>query len=149
MSEPTMGLYPVNIVLSNNLPGGATLYLDLLVDAPTGAVSGSGRITQALAAPYGNLFIPSISGQLEATGFPKAERLLRVTGQYGIPFGPPPMIGHIEALMTMACAVDLQWSGKGSFSYGPHAQHTARNCTVKKAGPKADVKVGTLDTVPA
>ena len=149
MSEPTTGLYRVDITLSDGLAGAPTLILDLLVNAATGAVSGNGRITQALAPPYGNLFIPSISGQLEATGFPKAERLLRVTGQYGIPFGPPPMIGHIEALMTMACAVDLQWNGKGSFSYGPHAVHTARNCTVKKAGPKADVKVGTLDTVPA
>jgi hypothetical protein len=149
MSEPTTGLYPVDIVLNSGLAGAPTLYLDLLVNAATGAVSGSGRLTRAVAAPFGNLFIPSISGQLEATGFPKAERLLRATGQYGIPFGPPPMIGHIDALMTMACAVDLQWDGKGSFSFGPHAEHTVRNCTVKKAGPKADVKVGTLDSVPA
>jgi hypothetical protein len=149
MSEPTTGLYPVDIVLNSGLAGAPTLSLDLLVDAATGSVTGSGRLTRALAAPFGNLFIPSISGQLEATGFPKAERLLRATGHYAIPFGPPPMIGHIDALMTMACAVDLQWDGKGSFSYGPHAEHTARHCTVKKAGPRADAKVGTFDSVPA
>jgi hypothetical protein len=149
MNEPTIGLYPVDIILTSGLAGAPTLHLDLLVDAATGAVSGSGRLTQAVTPPFGNLFIPAISGQLEATGFPKAERLLRASGHYGIPFGPPPMFGHIDALMTMACAVDLQWDGKGSFSYGPHAKHTSRNCTVKKAGPKADVKVGAFDSVPA
>src|SRR4051794_31743487 len=149
MNEPTTGLYPVDIILSSGLAGAPTLYLDLLVNAATGAVSGSGRLTQAVIPPFGNLFIPAIIGQLEATGFHKAERLLRASGRYGIPFGPPPMFGHIDALMTMACAVDLQWDGKGSFSYGPHAEHTSRNCTVKKAGPKSDVKVGTLDSVPA
>jgi hypothetical protein len=149
MNEPTSGLYQVDLTLNDGLQGAPTLALNLLVNAATGAVTGSGRISQALAPPFGNLAIPSISGQLEATGLPRAEKLLRVIGRYGIPFGPPPMIGHIEALMTMACAVDLQWNGKGSFSYGPHAEHTARNCTVKKVGPKADVKVGTLDAVPA
>jgi hypothetical protein len=149
MSEATIGLYQVDITLNDGLAGAPALLLNLLVNAATGAVTGSGRLTQALAPPWGSLPIPTVTGQLEAIGFPKAEKLLRVTGRYGIPFGPPPMLGHIEALMTMACVVDLQWDGKGSFSYGPHAEHTARNCAVRKVGPKADVKVGTLDAVPA
>lgn len=149
MSKPSIGLYPVDLVLSDGLAGSPTLHLNLLVNAPTGAITGSGRITQALAPPWGNLTIPTVSGQLEETGFPMAEKLVRVTGRYGIPFGPPPMIGHIEALMTMACAVNLQWNGKGSFSYGPHAEHTARNCEVRNAGSEAEPKVDTFDTVAA
>lgn len=149
MTESKIGLYRLDLSFSDGLPGAPTLWLDLVVNAATGAFNGTGRITQALAPPYGNIFIPSVSGQLEETGFPKAERLLRATGHYGIPFGPPPMIGHINALMMTACVADMEWNGKGSFSYGPHAEHTARNCTVKKVGPKADVKIGTLDSVPA
>jgi Domain of unknown function (DUF1842) len=151
MNEPTIGLYPVELIISNGLAGAPTLHLNLLVNAPTGAITGTGRITQALAPPFGDLLIPSVSGQLEETGFPKAERLARVTGRYAIPFGPPPMIGHIDALMMMACTLDLQWNGKGGFSYGPHAAHTARNCSVRKAAAKAsaETKVGTLDAVPA
>ena len=149
MSEPTIGLYRVDLVLNDGLTGSPTLYLDLLVNAPTGAITGSGRITQALASPWGDLPIPTISGQLEETGFPRAEKLVRVTGRYGIPFGPPPMFGHIEALMTMACAVDLEWNGKGSFSYGPHAEHTARNCVVRNVSSEAEAKIGTFDAVPA
>ena len=149
MSEPKFGLFKVDLVLSDGLIGSPTLYLDLLVNAPTGAITGSGRITQALAPPWGDLTIPSITGQLEETGFPSAEKLVRVTGTYGIPFGPPPMFGHIEALMTMACAVDLTWNGKGGFSYGPHAENTARNCVVRNVSVEAEAKVGTFDSVPA
>jgi len=150
MSESNIGLFPVNLTVANGLIGGPTLYLDLLVNAATGAITGSGRISRALAPPWGDLPIPDISGQMEIVGTPTAERLLRVMGRYGIPFGPPPLLGHIEALMTMACAVEFAtWNGKGGFSYGPHAEHRATNCVVTKVGPDADVKVGTLDTVPA
>jgi hypothetical protein len=149
MGQSSIGLFPVDLVLNDGLAGSPTLYLNLLVNAPTGAITGSGRITQAVAPPWGDLAIPTVSGQLEETGFPKAEKLVRVTGRYGIPFGPPPMLGHIEALMTMACAVNLQWNGKGSFSYGPHAEHTARNCQVRSAGAEAETKVGAFDAVDA
>jgi len=150
MSEQNIGLFPVDLKISNGLRGAPTLYLNLLVDAPTGAISGTGRITQALAPPWGDLPIPSVSGQMEINGTSKTERLLRVTGRYGIPFGPPPMLGHVEAQIMMACAVNFEtWDGYGGFDYGPRHEHIARNCTVTNVTPKMETTVGTLDTVPA
>ena len=58
------------------------------------------------------------------------------------------MIGHIEALMTMACAVDPSGTARAASATARTPSTTSRNCTVKKAGPKADVKVGTLDSSP-
>lgn len=150
MSEENIGLFPVDLKIGNGQAGAPTLYLNLLVDAPTGAISGTGRITQALAPQWSDLPIPSVSGQMEIDGTSKVARLLRVSGDYGIPFGPPPLIGHVEAQVMMACSVDFAtWDGFGGFDYGPRHEHTARNCTVKNVSPKIEAKVGTLDAVTA
>jgi hypothetical protein len=149
MSEENIGLFPVDLKISSGLAGAPTLYLNLLVDAPTGAISGTGRITQALAPQWSDLPIPSVSGQMEIGGMPTATRLLRVTGDYGIPFGPA-QPGQVDAQIMMACSLDFEtWNGFGSFDYGPRHEHTARNCKVTNVTPKVEAKVGTLDAVPA
>ena len=147
MGAENIGIYPVDLVISDSLIGSPTLYLNLLIDAPTGSITGSGRLTQALAPPWGDLPIASVSGQVEETGFPSAEKLVRITGRYGIPFGPPPLIGHIEATVAMACAVNSEWSGKGSFDYGPNGENTARNCVVRNVTPKAEAMIVTPTTI--
>jgi hypothetical protein len=138
MSDPNNGYYVVSVVLDNGLAGGPVLHLDLGVDASTGQVSGRGEITQAIAPPLGETMIPHVSGRIEYVGTPTAEMLVSLTGRYGIPFGPPPMIGHVEALLKTAFVVDREWKGKGSFGYGPNAEHNVRKCAVRKAATKQD-----------
>jgi len=126
MSNP-VGLYQVALRVSHgDMPGAPTLTLNLLVNAPTGAVSGNALITQALPPPYGQIAIPQVTGGIYHTGFGKDTLLVHLTGQYVVSF-PPPAIGSYLAHFSAALAVDASWSGKGSYEYGGHV---VTDCTV-------------------
>ena len=109
--------------------GGATLELDLLVDAEKGLVYGGGRITQAVTPPGGDLPIRNITGRIRHTGLGQDQLLVSLEGEYGIP-GPPPTIAIVSAKMTAALAVDRQWNGDGMFTYGPDGRQSCPKATV-------------------
>lgn len=127
MADP-IGLYPVSLRVGHgNMPGAPTLTLNLLVNAPTGAVSGNALITQALPPPFGQTHIPQVTGNILHTGFGEDTLLVHVTGQYVVSV-PPPAIGSYLAQFSAALAVDKAWSGTGTFTYGGHA---ITGCTVE------------------
>lgn len=123
-----IGLYPVSLRVSHgDMPGAPTLTLNLLVNAPTGAVSGNAMITQALPPPYGQINIPQVTGGTYHTGFGEDTMLVHLTGQYVVSV-PPPAIGSYLAHFSAALAVDRAWTGKGSYEYGGHV---ITDCTVE------------------
>ncbi|MFZ5747241.1 MAG: DUF1842 domain-containing protein [Pseudomonadota bacterium] len=115
--QEKIGLYPVKLSLAGEMPGAPSLELDLLVTAPTGKVNGTARITQALPPPYGEIFIPDVTGQINHTGFGKDTMLVGLHGDYTVSV-PPPAIGTYLAHFTAALAVDASWNGTGTYSYG-------------------------------
>jgi hypothetical protein len=109
--------------------GGATLELDLLVDAAKGQVYGGGRITQAVTPPGGDLPIQNITGRIRHTGLGQDQLLVSLQAEYGIP-GPPPTIAISQGKMTAALAVDRQWNGDGMFTYGIEGRQHCPKATV-------------------
>jgi hypothetical protein len=109
--------------------GGATLELDLLVDASKGAIYGDGRILQAVTPPGGDLPIHNITGQIRHTGLHKDQLLVALHGEYGIP-GPPPTIAIGTGKMTAALTLDRQWNGDGMFTYGVNGRQSCPQATV-------------------
>ena len=146
MSDPRKGYYTVSVILNNGLMGAPSLHLTLGVNAVTGQITGHGDITQALAPPFGELFIPYVTGQIEYVGFGDAGMLVSLEGRYAIPFGPPPLIGHINALLRAAFVVDSEWNGEGSFSDGVRAEHRVPDCKVRKVTPQRDAPVNAGET---
>ena len=131
MSGP-IGYYLVKVNVAPGgdtpMPGAPVLHLTLGVNAPTGQVNGSAEITQALPPPYGKISIPQVTGQLLHTGFGTDTVLVHVGGEYVLSV-PPPAIGSYLAKFSAALAVDADWNGKGTYSYGTH---TLTDCTVTK-----------------
>lgn len=129
-----LGLYQVSIeVAPEGIVGGASLTLNLLVNAPDGEVYGSGEITQALAPPYGNRPISDISGQIRHTGFGKDEMLVQLTGRYFMP-GPPTQPFEVECTLFAGFVVDPHWNGSGSFRYGPGGRQATKQAKVTRTG---------------
>jgi hypothetical protein len=109
--------------------GGATLELDLVVDASKGVVYGGGRITQAVTPGGGDLPIHNISGRIRHTGLGQDQLLVALEGEYGIP-GPPGTIAISTGKLTAALAVDRQWNGDGMFTYGVDGRQSCPKATV-------------------
>ncbi|HEX4695561.1 DUF1842 domain-containing protein [Sphingomonas sp.] len=128
MADTKVGLYLVNLIVQQGttpLAGAPVLHLALAVNAPTGSVNGTARITQALAPPYGDFSFP-VSGNVHHTGFGTDTLLVALKGDYVVSV-PPPAIGSFLAHFFAALAVDKGWNGTGSFIYG---NHTVAHCTV-------------------
>ena len=127
-----LGLYQVSIeVVPEGIVGGASLSLNLLVNAPDGDVYGSGEITQALSPPHGNRPISDISGQIRHTGFGKDEMLVQLMGRYFMP-GPPTQPFEVECPVFAGFVVDAHWNGAGSFRYGPGGRQATKNAKVTR-----------------
>ena len=125
---PDIGLYQVSLRVGHgDMPGAPLLTLNLLVNAPTGAVSGNAMITQALPPPNGMTHIPHVTGQILHTGLGQDTRLVHLVGQYVVSV-PPPAIGSYLAHFSAALAVDAAWVGRGSYEYNGHV---VSDCTVE------------------
>lgn len=123
-----VGLYVVNGVAGNQgVPGAPLLHFSLLVNATTGAVTGHAQQTQAVPAPYNQINIGNITGQVHAAGLGKITKLVTLQGSAVISF-PPPAIGSYLAPFTAHFAVDNEWDGQGGWTLGTH---TVENVPVK------------------
>ncbi len=117
--ETVVGLYRVALIVGNEgTPGAPLLELQLVVDAPSGRISGQAVITQAIAPPEGRIVVSNLTGQIRSLGFGPAVRVVSLEGSYEH-FLAPPAIGvatlpfSATLLIPQAC-----WDGRGSFSYG-------------------------------
>jgi len=121
MSENTtdnLGLYLVNLVMGKEgTPGAPILHLSLLVNAASGAVTGHGVQTQAVAAPGNRVEIGNITGQIHGAGFGGVTKLVALQGQAVISF-PPPAIGSYLAPFAANLGVNNEWSGEGGWTLG-------------------------------
>ncbi|MGY2732667.1 DUF1842 domain-containing protein [Sphingomonas sp. UYP23] len=116
-----IGLYQVKLLVQvgdGHLAGAPKLELALLVNAPTGHITGTAYITQALPPPYGSIEFP-VSGVLHHTGFGHDTQLVALHGDYVVSV-PPPAIGSYLAQFFAALAVDGAWNGVGTYRYGTH-----------------------------
>ncbi|WP_010183377.1 DUF1842 domain-containing protein [Sphingomonas sp. PAMC 26605] len=116
-----VGLYQVKLLVQvgdGHLPGAPKLELALLVNAPTGHITGTAHITQALPPPYGSIEFP-VSGVLHHTGFGHDTKLIALHGEYVVSV-PPPAIGSYLAQFWAALALDADWNGVGTYRYGNH-----------------------------
>jgi len=113
-----MGLYLVNGVAGNEgMPGAPLLHFSLLVDAPTGKVTGHAVQTQAVAPPSNEIKINDVTGMVRATGLGKLTKIVALQGTAYIPF-PPPAIGESVVPFSAHFAVDEAWNGVGGWSLG-------------------------------
>ncbi|MBN2526423.1 MAG: DUF1842 domain-containing protein [Deltaproteobacteria bacterium] len=87
------------------MPGAPILHLSLLVDAPTGSVTGHAMLAQAVAPPYGEIKITNITGHLQSTGFGKYTKVVALKGEALISF-PPPAIGSYLELFSGHFAIN-------------------------------------------
>ncbi|MDR6849869.1 MAG: DUF1842 domain-containing protein [Sphingomonas sp.] len=129
MSE-AVGLYQVKLLVQlgvEPIVGAPTLHLSLLVNAVSGQIHGTAHITQSLPPPYGSIEFP-VSGVLHHTGFGHDTRLIALHGEYVVSV-PPPAIGSYLAHFSAALAVDAEWNGVGTYTYG---NHTITHGTVSK-----------------
>jgi hypothetical protein len=100
LSQEAVGLYLVKLLVSNGLDGAPVLHLDLMVNAPTGMVSGTAQITQAVNPPV-VVAIPGLTGQaldILVRGAP--QRLVTLKGDY-IVCVPPPGFGCYQEHLTV------------------------------------------------
>ena len=118
-AAPLVGLYRAcGTVGKVGTPGAPILHYSLLVDAPTGTVSGMVHITQAIPGPGSNLPV-MVKGHIRALGFGKITKLVVLEGEYYYS-PPPPAIGTFQGKLTAHLAVDNSWDGQGGFEYGGH-----------------------------
>lgn len=114
----SVGLYLVNGTGGKiGTPGAPLLKYSLLVNAVTGAITGQAVQTQALAAPYNEIHISNITGQVRATGLGSYTKVVTLTGSAVISF-PPPAIGSYLAPFSAHIAVDNAWNGVGGWTLG-------------------------------
>jgi Domain of unknown function (DUF1842) len=76
-------MYLVKFVVGNQgMPGAPLLHATGTVDAPTGRISGTAEIIQAIAGPAGDIKISNVSGYIRSLGFGEAHRIVTLTGTY-------------------------------------------------------------------
>jgi Domain of unknown function (DUF1843)/Domain of unknown function (DUF1842) len=117
-----LDLYRVQCTAGNaGTPGAPLLHLQLLVDAPTGKVSGQASVTQTITPPGGNIVIHNLTGQVLKLGFGQGPvtQVVALEGTYA-QAGPPPTEYVIQLPFRAHFATDAHWNGRGGFEYGPH-----------------------------
>lgn len=108
--------------------GGLKVFLRLVVDTD-GSVFGDGTIEQS-GTQAGKMALQIESGAVHHGGTPRDQLLVSLVGRFNIPFGPPPLIGHIDALFLAALVLDQQWNGTGTLHYGSRGQSVCRKAKV-------------------
>ena len=114
-----IGAYLVNGTMGNlNMPGAPIMHFSLVVVPGANSVSGSVEITQG--SVHGQpIIVRNVKGTIRATGFGKVTKVVALEGQYTQSV-PPPAIGTYLAQFSAHMAIDDNWDGQGSFSYGGH-----------------------------
>lgn len=113
-----VGLYNVNLSLTNGIPGAPSLALRLVVNAAKNTIFGSGEIFQPLNPknPDSHIVIDELRGEIKHTGLGEVQKIAVVSGKYlGLSSdgNKGAFLGHFEANV----AVNADWEGTGSFTY--------------------------------
>ncbi|WP_167760368.1 DUF1842 domain-containing protein [Paraburkholderia pallida] len=97
------------------VPGAPILHFSLLVNPPSGSVSGIVKITQATNPPL-NVEV-KVTGTVHAFGTQPVHNVVHLAGKYPHDL-PPPAIGTIEEPFWAMFLVDQKWNGHGDFNWG-------------------------------
>ncbi|MBS1522842.1 MAG: DUF1842 domain-containing protein [Bacteroidetes bacterium] len=114
-----IGAYLVNGTAGNvGMPGAPIMHFSLVVVPSANSVSGTVEITQAIPPPNSQIVIRNVTGSIHELVFgPNVTYVIALEGVYYHTLTPP-AIGTIQEKFEAHLAVDGQWNGKGSFSYG-------------------------------
>jgi hypothetical protein len=119
-SNVLAGAYLVNGTVGNvGVPGAPIMHFSLVVVPSQNCVNGTVHITQAIAPPNNDIVVKNVKGTIRKTGFGSITQVVALEGQYLVSF-PPPVIGCYLAAFSASMAIDNNWDGSGSFSYGNH-----------------------------
>lgn len=119
-SKVLAGAYLVNGVAGNlEVPGAPVMHFSLVVVPSQNSVNGTVHITQSIAPPNSDIVIRNVHGSIRATGYGKVTKIVYLEGEYVVSV-PPPAIGSYLAHFSASMAIDDNWNGTGSFSYGIH-----------------------------
>jgi hypothetical protein len=112
-----IGLYTVTLSFRPKLVGAGSLTLALAVNAVTGAANGRavGTTLEGTADPQP--FEASVVGVIHAAGLGTIVKLGSVHGDAVVSLTPP-AIGTFLVPVTASFAVDANWEGTGTFTYG-------------------------------
>jgi hypothetical protein len=110
-------LYKVDGTAGKGIPGAPTLHFSLLVNPPSGSVSGLVRITQATNPPLDAEI--KVSGSIHALGSQSETNIVLLEGTYPYVL-PPPAIGTVLEKFSAVLWVDNKWNGYGDFNWGSH-----------------------------
>ncbi|MDI9339301.1 MAG: DUF1842 domain-containing protein [Sediminibacterium sp.] len=129
-SKVLAGAYLVNGTAGNlGMPGAPIMHFSLVVVPSQNSVNGTVHITQVIAPPYGDIVIRNVKGTIRSTGYGKVTQVVYLEGEYVVSV-PPPAIGSYLAHFSASMAIDDNWNGMGSFSYGGN---DVENVPVKKS----------------
>ena len=115
--------------------GEGALTLDLLVYPSSvffGLINGRGNISAAVDPKMPPVHVRQVTGMYQTRQNPKT-MLVHVTGEY-VETLPPPSIGSFTGPFSASCAVDTDWNGDGTFTYG---NFQAGRCVVTRTGDQA------------
>lgn len=109
------GLYRVTFDVGNEgEPGAPILHVQALVYAPTGRITGTADITQAIAPPGGDIEIHDLRGEIRYLGYgTSAKRIVALSGFFS-PNKTEPILEPFSASLE----IEDDWKGEGSFKYG-------------------------------
>jgi len=109
------GLYRVTFDVGNEgEPGAPILHVQALVYAPTGRITGTANITQAVEPPGDNIEIHDLRGEIRWLGEGPAKRLVALSGF----ISPDPPSELLEGFSASLEIEQGEWRGEGSFKYG-------------------------------
>ncbi len=129
------GLYIVDLLVGNaGTPGAPTLDLGLAVNASTGAVTGQGKIKQAVQSPGNEITVQHLTGQVHFTGLGKATKIVALHGEAIITPAPPLVMPYVLQI-SISLAVDNDWNGTGGWVLGGDQ---VSDLPVKNTSPSVD-----------
>ena len=113
-----LGLYLANGVAGNvGKPGAPLFHFSLAVDEASGSVTGHGKITQAVAPPFGDISIAINHGRIFHTSVKPQKKIVTLTGNGLVSF-PPPAIGSYLVPFDAVLIIDDTWHGVGGWIFG-------------------------------
>ncbi|PHS10338.1 MAG: hypothetical protein COA88_02535 [Kordia sp.] len=125
------------------MPGAPIMHFNLAVVPSENTVSGSVKIIQAIAPPYGQISIQNVKGQIRATGYGDVEQIVALEGNY--------TIGASDVLYSFKASMNLKmnWEGTGTFTYGDQTVENVHVDVEKKGDvvPKKENKTLTTNSV--
>jgi len=130
IETPPLQTYLVNVLVGEVQPGATDCQLSLLVEAPTGQVTGH-AVVSATTMPPLDIHVNNVTGTIHALGLEPARRVVELEGSYDETL-PPPAIGTVRFPFSAMLSIDENdWDGRGSFTF---AGHELRDQPVKQEG---------------